>query len=81
MHIYIYQPLSLSTCISYLLPLITYPICSKSSISSLVNPISPQRGIRLPSSTKAAIASPSPGRRLEPKLRDRGEDEIDRYDD
>ena len=53
---------------SYLLPLITKPEDSKVAISSLVRPISPRRGILLPSLTYWAIASPSPGNSAPPKL-------------
>ena len=54
---------------AHLLPLMTYPTSSYWEISSQVRPISPRRGIRFPSATKAAIAAPSPGRRALPNSR------------
>jgi len=48
----------------------TNPESSNDAISLLVNPISPRRGMRLPILTYSAIASPSPGKRAPPKLKD-----------
>ena len=47
-------------------PDMTQPSSSYLVIWSDVRPISPRRGIRLPSATKAAMAEPSPGRRAVP---------------
>lgn len=46
----------------------TKPDFSKSAIWSLVSPISPLLGIRLPAFTYSAMAAPSPGSRAWPKL-------------
>ena len=56
---------------TYLLPLITKPDFSKLAISSLVSPISPLLGIRLPAFTYSAMAAPSPGNKAWPKLKNR----------
>ena len=52
----------------HLEPLMTYPCCSKLSISSALRPTSPRRGMRLPDCTYCAIASPSPGRSAPPHV-------------
>ena len=57
---------------TYLLPLITYPTSTYETTLSQVKPISPRRSWRFLPATKAAMAAPSPGRRVLPNLQKSG---------